>query len=601
MSSPATTVAISSTNAIPSLPKKFNGSSDNWFLFKDSIINRLLVESDCCYQEILPVRPTDPTLVKADVEYRLPEPLMAAVARGGYSTEQYYRSTVQKRAKVLDFITNSLEDSIKITYASFNKPQVMNSPYNYWTALSEKYTHKTAAHIRLLENQLTNERLRETDTSLEQYLGRLNNLFSLLHDAGEPVSEKKKVRCLINGLPTSFNAVVTNLESQDNADTITLDEAITKVKRAFDRNRSNANHNDKGKEERRHNKAFIANNTNTNQSQNQLNEVLNTLQNALAVVTQSSSNQYNNKFNKVQKNNNTNRIHPYKTNINNKSHNITNNQNKYKLPCKFCKQMNPNHPYSKCDKAPTCHACNRKGHYANECIKSKNQSLIVSSENTAVYDSNIDPHALIVSSNQTLSNQSNIDEKSCKDDSHKSNKKVISIPLPKVSNSQSNNTNSVTHQSSRKTHSDQLNEILTHMNDVVHKISTIVQSRGIDDYPSFKMSTQLNNPTTDSDLNADSCVENNDYDYNNADENNHSGNCNINNKVAGREVIEIDDENVLEETPLADDALTPMNVTQFMNLPPDNDFDEDTEEVGDVEPEEEELNPNNGQSAHDQA
>jgi hypothetical protein len=562
MSAPATAVAISATHAIPSLPKKFNGSFDNWFLFKDAIINRLLVESDCCYQELLPMKPTDPTLVKGDVEYRLPEPLLSLVARGnGYSTEQYYKSTIQKRAKVLDFITNSLEDSIKITYASFNKPQAINSPFNYWSALAEKYTHKTASHIRLLENQLTNERLKESDSSLEQYLGRLNNLFSLLHDAGEPISEKKKVRCLINGLPTSFNTVITNLESQDNAENITLDEAVTKVKRAFDRNRTNASHNDKGKEERRHNKAFVSNsNTNTNNnnintiSHNQLNEAITSLHNALAVVQQSH------RFGKTTKQLNQKRVHPYKlsnTNTNNNTNNSKTNTNKYQLPCKFCKQINPNHPYSMCDKAPTCHACNKKGHYANECKVRKSQSLIASSENTQAYDYNLDAQALIVSSNKP-SPETNSDERICyKDESNTNSIKPISvtIPLPTISHSRARSSIQLPTSHSQSNASVQLNEIMTQMDEVRRKISTIVEWGSKSDNPSHKSyasQTSSTNRSNDiqSELNDD-----------------------INNK---REVIEIEDNEPYSNVP-ADQAVTPPFI------PHNEEYEHDPNDVGDVE------------------
>jgi hypothetical protein len=382
--------------------KRFSGTNDSFRVCKQYIIGTLMSQTDGSYQEILPPRPVMAAGMGVAMqmqmqmqmqvannndttEYRLPSPDINDLSQL-MNPFQYYLSIPQRRSKVLTFLVSSLDDSIKGSYESYNKPHELNSPYHYWKAICDRYETITISQIMSLELKLNHEKLRPTDASIDEYVTRLKSLFSQLADCKEPVAEARKLRTLILGLPVTqqprYQTVVDHISQHK--DTITWDEAVLKIKIQFDVIKGLEAKNDRSGEEKTSRRALVAYDkdehvididtaSSSSSSSHDLNNPQQMMMEAFAnfVSSYSGSSSSSSSYGPQKKNKfmgrgrSSSQFYPSSSSSSSSSRPSSG----FLTPCKWCHATNPTHKHRECARAPTCHTCQRKGHLAKNCFK----------------------------------------------------------------------------------------------------------------------------------------------------------------------------------------------------------------------------------------
>lgn len=119
------------------------------------------------------------------------------------------RPTSDKHA--LAFIGLAVEDSQLIHLRD------KNTAYDCWKALQEAHEKDTITNKISLYKKIALNRMKD-NTTMEDHLNEILNLFQKLSDLGADADEEWKIGMIFTSLPTSYSTLITALEARDQKD-----------------------------------------------------------------------------------------------------------------------------------------------------------------------------------------------------------------------------------------------------------------------------------------------------------------------------------------------------------------------------------------------
>lgn len=128
-----------------------------------------------------------------------------------YSTQNFVQRWTKRDQRALAFIGLALEDSQLIHLRD------KDNALDCWKALQEAHEKDTITNKISLYKRIALHRMIE-NTSMEDHLNEMMNLFQKLSDLGAPASDEWKIGMIFTSLPSTYSTLITALEARDEKD-----------------------------------------------------------------------------------------------------------------------------------------------------------------------------------------------------------------------------------------------------------------------------------------------------------------------------------------------------------------------------------------------
>jgi len=148
-----------------------------------------------------------------------PEPIGDADADDGIEDAQY--DWDERNAELISFLILTMSDDTKVYLQN-----VDGTGHDYWNALEEEFESKTVANKLRLRCSLYSRKMTDSET-LDSYVSGIRSTVSQLGSLGIVITNDEKVAVFIVGLPSSYDAVTSNIFMETE---IEFDTAVRTVK-----------------------------------------------------------------------------------------------------------------------------------------------------------------------------------------------------------------------------------------------------------------------------------------------------------------------------------------------------------------------------------
>ena len=147
------------------------------------------------------------------------------------ATEKEVRIFRKRENQALSMICLNVSQEIKIYVRSAKTSK------EAWNILENHFEEKTLSKKIMYRRQLYNEKVTDDNSDMSQHINKIKTIAEHLESLDDRVSEKDLVMILLSSLPSSYNNLITTLESLDE-ERLTWDYLRDRILTEYERKKS---------------------------------------------------------------------------------------------------------------------------------------------------------------------------------------------------------------------------------------------------------------------------------------------------------------------------------------------------------------------------
>ncbi|KAM1055586.1 hypothetical protein ACFX13_029796 [Malus domestica] len=129
-----------------------------------------------------------------------------------------YEAWIQQDAMVMSWLNNSVHPTVLATLIG------KTSSYSIWTSLRDIYDSQSTGRLLQLRSELMNTH--RGDTSIADFLDRVNGIADTLSLSGSPISDEDLVAIVLNNVGPAYESTVASAQARDEAISYAALEAL---------------------------------------------------------------------------------------------------------------------------------------------------------------------------------------------------------------------------------------------------------------------------------------------------------------------------------------------------------------------------------------